>query len=196
MKKVLVACEYSGRVRNALRQRGVDAWSCDILPADDGSPYHIQGDLKEVLQKHQWYAIIAFPPCTHLAVSGARHFHKKQKEQKEALEFVQMIFDYGCDYLCIENPVGIISTKIKKPSQYIQPYEFDTPVSKKTCLWLRGFSKLEGTKNVYDQVQWSKSKTGKRICKLFNDTKSGHKRSITFQNIADAMADQWYQNLM
>jgi site-specific DNA-cytosine methylase len=108
MKRVLVACEYSGRVREALRKKGVDAWSCDILPSNDNSDHHIQKDLKEVL-KDEWFAIIAFPPCTHLAVSGARHFHKKQKEQKEALEFVQMIFDYDCEYLCIENPVGIIS---------------------------------------------------------------------------------------
>jgi len=194
MKRVLVACEYSGRVREALRKKGVDAWSCDILPSNDNSDHHIQKDLKEVL-KDEWFAIIAFPPCTHLAVSGARHFHKKQKEQKEALEFVQMIFDYDCQYLCIENPVGIISSKIKKPTQYIQPYEFDTPVSKKTCLWLRGFSKLQSTNNVYEKVEWQTSKTGKRMCKWMN-SKSGHERSMTFQNIANAIADQWYKYLI
>ena len=194
MKRVLIACEYSGRVREALRKKGVDAWSCDILPSDDNSDYHIQKDLKEVL-KDEWFAIIAFPPCTHLAVSGARHFHKKQKEQKEALEFVQMIFDYDCEYLCIENPVGVISSKIKKPSQYIQPYDFDIPVSKKTCLWLRGFSKLQSTNNVYDKVEWQISKTGKRMCKWMN-SKSGHERSMTFKNIANAIADQWYTYLI
>jgi len=194
MKRVLIACEYSGRVREALRKKGVDAWSCDILPSDDNSDYHIQKDLKEVL-KDEWFAIIAFPPCTHLAVSGARHFHKKQKEQKEALEFVQMIFDYDCEYLCIENPVGVISSKIKKPTQYIQPYEFDIPVSKKTCLWLRGFSKLQSTNNVYEKVEWQTSKTGKRMCKWMN-SKSGHERSMTFQNIANAIADQWYKYLI
>jgi site-specific DNA-cytosine methylase len=195
MKKVLIACEYSGRVRAALRAKGVDAWSCDILASDDDSQYHIQGDLREVLQQHQWFAVIAFPPCTHLAVSGARHFHKKEQQQRDALAFVQMLFDYDCEYLCIENPIGIISTKIKKPSQYIQPYEFGHPMSKKTCLWLRGLPKLQGTNNVYDQVNWQYYPSGKRMCSWYSKS-SAHERSKTFENIATQMAEQWHTYLI
>lgn len=199
MKRVLIACEYSGRVREALRKKGVDAWSCDILPSDDNSDYHIQKDLKEVL-KDEWFGIIAFPPCTHLAVSGARHFHKKQKEQKEALKFVQMIFDYDCEYLCIENPVSVISSKIKKPTQYIQPWEHGHPVSKKTGLWLKGLPKLESSKIV--QPEYITLKDGKRYSKWYYKTsclpqkERSKARSKTFTGIASAIADQWHKYLI
>ena len=191
--KVLVACEYTGRVRNALRKKNINAWSCDIKKSIDDTVFHIQKDLKEVL-KEKWNAIIAFPPCTHLAVSGAKHFHKKQKEQKEALEFVKMIFDYDCEYLCLENPVSIISSKIKKPTQYIQPYEFGHPASKKICLWLKGFPNLQPTKNVYDDVQWDYFKSGKRMCRWYSNNKQD--RDKTFENIAIAMSEQWYKLLI
>ena len=128
--KWLIGCEESGRVRDALRAVGVDAWSCDLLPCTENpSKYHIQDDLLKVIKSEKWEAIIAFPPCTHLAISGAKYFEEKIADrvvQQEAIRFVEAIWDADCPYIAIENPVGILSTKSKlgKASQYIQPYWF------------------------------------------------------------------------
>lgn len=133
--KVLVACEFSGIVRDAFLERGHDAVSCDLIPAESPGP-HIRGDVLEILD-NGWDLMIAHPPCTHLAVSGARWFKNKQAEQKEALSFVKTLLEADIPKICLENPVSIISSRIRKPDQIIQPYDFGHPESKKTCLWLK-----------------------------------------------------------
>jgi len=196
--KVLIACEYSGSVRDEFLKLGHDAWSCDILPCE--SKYnkdnyrHYQGDVTDILNDG-WDLMIAHPPCTHLAVSGARHFHRKQKEQKEALEFVQLLMDAPIDKICIENPVSIISTRIRKPEQIIQPFHFGHTTMKTTCLWLKNLPNLEHTKVV--EPEMITMKNGKRMSKWHYETfKLPHKergkvRSKTFEGIAKAMALQW-----
>ena len=154
--KWLIGCEESGRVRDALRAVGVDAWSCDLLPCTENpSKYHIQDDLLKVIKSEKWQAIIAFPPCTHLAISGAKYFEEKRKSgvQQEAIKFVESIWETDCK-VAIENPVGILSTqsKLGKATQYIQPYWFGEKQRKKTGLWLKGFPKLVPT----DMVDISK----------------------------------------
>jgi hypothetical protein len=184
--RVLVACEYSGKVREAFRKLGHDAWSCDLLPADDGSPYHFQQDVLELLDKG-WDLMIAHPPCTHLAVSGARHFPAKIADgrQQEALDFVQKLLDAPIPKIALENPVSVISSKIRKPDQYIQPWQFGHGETKKTGLWLKNLPKLipENIVDGREQRVWkmAPSKDGNRW-KL---------RSETYQGIADAMANQW-----
>lgn len=180
--RVLVACEFSGRVREALRKLGHDAWSCDILPADDNSPYHIQDDVLEHLNDG-WDLMIAHPPCTHLAVSGARWFKDKQKEQQEALEFVRLLLEAPIPKIALENPISIISSKIRKPDQIIQPWQFGHGETKATCLWLKNLPKLEPTNIVTGREnKVHRMPPGKDRWKL---------RSITFQGIANAMAEQW-----
>ena len=133
--KVLVACEYSGRVRDAFKARGHDAWSCDLLPTDvEGQ--HIQGSVLDVLDQG-WDLMIAHPPCTHLAVSGARWFKDKKQEQHEALCFVSALLNAPIDKIALENPISVISTKIRKPTQIIQPWQFGHGETKATCLWLK-----------------------------------------------------------
>ena len=134
--RVLIACEFSGIVREAFRKRGHDAWSCDLLPAEDESPYHEQCDVRELIGYPHWDMLIAFPPCTHLAVSGARWFKDKRKEQAEALEFVRLLLAAPAARVALENPIGIISSRIRKPDQIIQPWQFGHPETKATCLWL------------------------------------------------------------
>ena len=136
--KVLVACEYSGRVRNAFRALGHDAWSCDLLPSEDDSEWHVQGDVVDLLPM-RWDLLIAHPPCTHLAVSGARHFAEKIADgrQAEALDFVRRLLNADIPHIALENPVSIISTKIRKPDQTIQPWQFGHGETKATCLWLK-----------------------------------------------------------
>lgn len=146
--RVLVACEYSGKVREAFRKLGFDAWSCDLLPADDNSPYHIQGDVLEILNDG-WDLMIAHPPCTHLAVSGARWFKDKEAEQLEALEFVRTLLNAPINKIALENPISIISSRIRKPDQIIQPWMFGHGETKATCLWLKKLPKLTPT-NVVD----------------------------------------------
>lgn len=190
---VLIACEYSGRVREAFRKLGHNAWSCDLLPSEDNSEFHIQGDIKQVIEyKAHWDLLIAHPPCTHLAVSGARWFKHKQEEQKEALAFVNYLMWAPIRRICIENPISIISSKIKKPSQIIQPYEFGHPEFKKTCLWLTNLPKLKGTefieppsKGDEDWNSWNK------IHRMSPSEDRWKERSRTYQGIADAMAQQW-----
>ncbi len=183
-KKVLVACEKSGKVRRALRRRGIDAWSCDLEPSDDKSKFHMQGDVSIVL-KWKWDMIIAFPPCTHLAVSGARWFKDKIKDgrQQEAINFFMMFVTADCEKIAIEQPIGIMSTKYRKPDQIIQPWMFGHGETKATCLWLKNLPKLVPTKIVLGREA--------RIHKMPPSEERGALRSITYDGIAKAMAEQW-----
>jgi len=186
--KVLIACEQSGVVREAFKKMGHDAWSCDILPSDILGQ-HYQCDIFEVIDR-EWDLMIAHPPCTHLAVSGAKHFHKKQKEQAEALEFVSKLMNANINKICVENPVSIISTRIRKPDQRIQPWQFGHEAQKTTCLWLKNLPLLQSTK-IVGKGEFYISPKGKKIPKWYSDNTSAKNRSKTFQGIADAMAQQW-----
>jgi site-specific DNA-cytosine methylase len=196
--RVLVACEYSGTVRDAFSALGHYAISCDLLPTDSPGNHH-QGDIFEVIDDG-FDLMVAHPPCTHLAVSGARHFHKKQKEQAEALDFVRRLMTANIRHIAIENPVSIISSKIRKPDQIIQPWMFGDPFQKTTCLWLKGLPNLTPTKIVDKGAfhEWIDKKTGKKKRQAVWDMEAfkkgvdrGKVRSKTFQGIADAMAQQW-----
>jgi site-specific DNA-cytosine methylase len=179
--KVAVLCEFSGTVRDAFIRRGHDAISCDLLPTEAPGP-HIQGDLRE----HDWSGFdlaIAHPPCTHLAVSGSRWFKDKQPQQSEALEFVRWIMALPVPRLALENPVSIISSRIRKPDQIIQPWQYGHGETKATCLWLRGLPKLVPTNIVEGRAaKVHKCPPGPDRWKI---------RSKTFPGIAEAMADQW-----
>lgn len=190
--RVLVACEYSGVVREAFRARGHEAYSCDILPAEDGSIYHIQRDVLEILGDG-WDLMIAHPPCTHLAVSGARWFKDKQQEQDEALEFVRRLLEAPIERIALENPVSIISSRIRKPDQIVQPYFFGDEATKTTCLWLKNLPKLVPT-NIVSKGERHVTKGGKSLPKWYNLPPSedrGKLRSRTFEGFARAMAEQW-----
>ena len=180
--RILVACEYSGRVREAFRKLGHDAWSCDLLPSDDNSPYHVQGDVRKHLND-DWDIMIAHPPCTHLAVSGARWFKDKQVEQAEALEFVKKLLDAPIPKIALENPISIISSKIRKPNQIIQPWQFGHGETKATCLWLKNLPELQPT----DIVSGRENK----VWRMPPSKERWKLRSITYQGIANAMANQW-----
>ncbi len=179
--RVLIACEYSGTVRDSFLKLGHDAMSCDLLPTDVEGP-HYQGDVFDVINDG-WDLMIAHPPCTHLAVSGARWFKDKQQEQAEALEFVRRLLDAPIERICLENPVSIISSRIRKPDQCIQPWMFGHGETKKTCLWLKNLDKLVPTDVVDGRNQ--------RIWKLPPTADRWKIRSKTYQGIADAMANQW-----
>lgn len=180
--RVLVACEFSGTVRRAFRALGHDAWSCDLLPAEDGSRYHIQGDVN-ALRGQRWDLMIAHPPCTHLAVSGARWWKDKAKEQEEALHFVRMLMLSPIPRICIENPVSRISSAIRKPDQIIQPWQFGHGETKTTCLWLQNLPPLIPT-NIVDGRE-------ARIHRMPPGPDRWKERSRTYQGIAEAMAMQW-----
>jgi hypothetical protein len=182
--RVLVACEYSGVVRNAFRKLGHDAWSCDILPSDDNSQFHLIQDAREVVWQG-WDLMIAHPPCTHLAVSGARHFSEKIKQGKQqaALMFVRDLLDAPIKMICVENPISVISSKIRKPNQIIQPWQFGHGETKATCLWLKNLPKLQPT-NIVDGRE-------PRVHMMPPSADRWKLRSITYQGIADAMANQW-----
>jgi hypothetical protein len=182
--RVLVACEYSGRVREAFRKLGHDAWSCDLLPPEDMSPYHYQCDVRLLLLgDYKWDLMIAHPPCTHLAVSGARWFKDKQTEQVEALAFVRALLDAPIPKIALENPVSIISSHIRKPDQVIQPWQYGHGETKATCLWLKNLPKLTPTNIVEGREN--------RIHRMPPGKDRWKERSRTFQGIADAMAAQW-----
>lgn len=196
--KILLACEESGAVRDAMIRKGHDAWSCDILPTrGEFIDNHLMTDIRNVLDD-KWDMIIAFPPCTHLAVSGAAWFEEKRKDgrQQEGVDFFMLFAEHSCLKIAIENPVGIMSTVYRKPDQIIQPYEFGEPFSKKTCLWLKGLSLLKPTKLV-EQGERITFKSGKSMPKWYSDAfrlppkERSIARSRTFQGIADAMAEQW-----
>jgi site-specific DNA-cytosine methylase len=188
--KVLAACEFSGVVRDAFADRGHDAWSCDLLPSERPGN-HIQRDIRDILNDG-WDLMIAFPPCTHLAVSGARWFKEKRIEQIEALEFIRTLLTAPIQRIALENPVGIISTRIRKPSQIIQPWMFGHPESKTTCLWLKNLPPLEPTKvlDVPPGGRWA-NQTPSGQNKLGPSPDRWKIRSRTYQGIADAMAQQW-----
>ena len=179
--KVLVACEYSGVVRDAFRALGHDAMSCDLLPTDVDGP-HYQGDVRDILNDG-WDLMIAHPPCTHLAVSGARWFKDKVQEQQEALDFVRLLMDAPISRIAIENPVSVISSRIRKPDQIIQPWQFGHGETKATCLWLKGLPLLTPTDVVDGREQ--------RIWKLPPSPDRWKIRSATYAGIAAAMAQQW-----
>jgi len=180
---VLVACEFSGAVRDAFTARGHEAFSCDLLPSETPGN-HIRGDVRTIMRySYKWDLMIAHPPCTHLAVSGARWFKEKQKEQAEALEFVRFLMEMPIDKICIENPISIISSRIRKPDQIIQPWMFGHGETKSTCLWLKGLPKLEATEIVSGREQ--------RIHRMPPGPDRWKERSRTFAGIAKAMAEQW-----
>ena len=182
--RILVGCEFSGRVREAFRERGHDAWSCDLLPAEDGSPYHYQGDILRLLDDG-WDVGIFHPPCTHLAVSGARHFAAKRESgvQQEALEFVRKLLAAPIPKIALENPVSIISTQIRKPDQIVQPWMFGHGETKTTCLWLKGLPHLVPTDVVEGRADV--------IHKMSPSPDRWKNRSRTYVGIAKAMALQW-----
>jgi len=202
-RKILVACEFSGRVRSQLRSRGHDAWSCDLEPADDKSPYHIQGDVFDAIKSRHWDIMIAFPPCTYLCSMGIWWNNKRPErwaDTEAAIEFVQALMAAPIAQIAIENPVGILSTRIRKPDQYIQPYEHGDPFSKRTCLWLKGLPKITPT-DVVDKGKFYVKKNGHRMAAWSHITSGTNKAkrakiaSTTFPGIAKSMADQWTENL-
>lgn len=180
--RVLVACEYSGTVRDAFAKRGWDAMSCDLLPSETSTGNHYQGDVKDVIGDN-WDLMVAHPPCTHLCVSGARWFKFKQYEQKEALKFVRFLLDAPIPFIALENPVSIISTKICKPNQVIQPWQHGHGETKATCLWLKNLPNLAPSKVVSGREQ--------RVHMLPPSETRWKERSRTFKGIAKAMATQW-----
>ena len=198
---ILVACEESQRVCTAFRERGHNAYSCDIEPCSGGHPeWHIMQDVIPLLDgrcsfktmdgiEHQidrkWDLIIAFPPCTHLAVSGARYFEKKRKDgrQQQGIDFFMEFVNADCEKIAIENPIGIMSTQYRKPDQIIQPWMFGHGETKATCLWLKNLPKLEPTDIVDGREQ--------RIWKMPPGPERAKERSKTYEGIARAMSSQW-----
>lgn len=188
--RVLVACEFSGVVRRAFRALGHDAYSCDLLPNEGGhTDYHYHCSIQKILAINvPWDLLIAHPPCTDLAVSGARHFPAKIADgrQQRALDFVQMLMDAPIPRIAIENPISVISSKIRKPDQIIQPWQFGHGETKATCLWLKGLPKLTPT----DIVEGREA----RVHRMPPGPDRWKERSRTFTGIAAAMADQWGGN--
>jgi len=180
--RVLVACEYSGRVRDAFRSYGHDAWSCDLLECEVDPRFHLQQRVEEIID-HGWDLMVAHPPCTHLAVSGSRHFRRKEREQTEALDFVRLLMGAPIARWCIENPVSVISSTIRPPDQIIQPWQFGHGETKATCLWLKNLPRLRPTNCVEGREQ--------RIHLMPPGPNRWKERSRTFEGIAAAMADQW-----
>lgn len=204
---VLVACEESQAVCKAFRRRGFNAYSCDIQYCSGGHPeWHIQEDVTQLLNGKQhfvtmdgayhvidkWDLIIAHPPCTHLAVSGARWFKERRKPirlQNEAADFFMIFVNAECEHIAIENPVCVMSTRYRKPDQIINPFQFGHLEQKKTCLWLKGLPKLAETDNVYDEMM---KLPKKERCKIwYMGSNHSKERSKTFPGIATAMAAQW-----
>lgn len=200
--KILICCEHSGTIRQAFRAKGHDAWSCDLLPADDKSPYHIQADCLNIMRSREWHMLGMHPDCKYLTVAGM-HWNNRGRgweNTEKALAFVRRMMELAGDrpwYL--ENPVSIISSQIRKPDQTIQPYDFGDDASKRTCLWLNKLPKLTKTKRVQGRMV---THNGKLVERWSNQTDSGQNRlgpsddrwkvrSKSYQGIADAMADQW-----
>ena len=184
MSAWLIACEYSGAIRRAMRDRGIEAWSCDLLPSEDDSEFHIQGDVLPLLGEG-WAGMIAHPPCTDLAVSGARHFAAKVADgrQQRSIDFVQALLDAPIPHIAIENPISIISSRIRKPDQIIQPWQFGHGETKATCLWLKNLPKLIPTAIVDGREA--------RVHRMPPSPDRWKERSRTYQGIAEAIADQW-----
>lgn len=199
---VLIACEYSGIVREAFTKKGHYAVSCDILPTEMAGVHHL-GDIREVMHRQRWDMIIAFPPCTHLSSAGAQLWKQKQADgrQKEAIDFFMLFINNSCAKISIENPSGIMNTKYRKPDQIINPFQFGDPFKKRTCLWLKGLPKLIPTNIVEPTHHFTSNSTRGGLLKDGTRKKSqlpilkawdtGKERSKTFQGIANAMAEQW-----
>jgi hypothetical protein len=200
MKKVLIACEESQAVTKDMRAIGLHAFSCDLKPCSGGRPeWHMQCDIRDVLGD-RWDMIIAFPPCTHLASSGAKWFEQKRSDgrQQQAIEFFMAFTKTNCGMVAIENPVGIMSRLYRKPDQIIHPYHFGESVSKKTCLWLSGLPKLNPT-NIVDPGERIVYASGRSLPRWYANlpTKTrAELRSKTFPGVSRAMADQWGRLLM
>lgn len=192
--KVLVACEYSGRVRESFRALGHDAWSCDLLPSEDESSNHYIGDVFDIID-NDWDLMIAHPPCTYLAVSGMHWTTRGLRDPQlteDALEFVQDLMNAPIPRICIENPVSIISSRIRKPDQIIQPWWFGEDASKKTCLWLKNLPLLVATNLLPgDSKTRRANQTASGQNKLGPSADRWKERSRTYQGIANAMAAQW-----
>jgi site-specific DNA-cytosine methylase len=218
--KVLVACEFSATVRDAFRARGHDAWSCDLLPTEGDPRHHVIGDALEEIRAgypggwdssprrqatweerrregkfRSWDLVIAHPPCTHLAVSGARHFPEKRADgrQQAALDFVRAILEADVERVALENPVSIISSAIRKPDQIIQPWQFGHGETKATCLWLKGLPLLVPTHTEKPDLFASDAPKEReaRVHRMPPGPDRWKERSRTFKGIAEAMADQW-----
>lgn len=184
--KVLIACEESGTVRNAFESKGHSAWSCDLLPSRDNSPYHFQMGILELLAMNsEWDLLIAHPPCTDTAVSGARHFAEKIADgrQARAIQFFMALVSTRVSKWAVEQPISILSTVYRKPDQIIQPWQFGHGETKATCLWLHGLPLLRPTNIVAGRSD--------RIHKMPPGPNRARERSKTYQGIADAMAEQW-----
>lgn len=191
--RVLVACEESQVVCISFRERGHEAYSCDIQPCSGGRPEcHLQCDALEII-KLRWDLIIAHPPCTDLAASGAKWFMQKQEDgrQQAAIDFFMKFVNADCPRIAVENPVGIMSTVYRKPDQIINPWQFGHPEQKKTCLWLKGLPLLHETNNVYDEMMRLPKKQRERIHYLPPSADRAKLRSKTYIGIALAMAQQW-----
>jgi len=194
--RVLVACEFSGTVRDAFIKAGHDAMSCDLEPTDQPGP-HYQGDVFDIIDDG-WDLMIAHPPCTHLAVSGAAHFAKKRADgrQQQGIDFFMALANCNIPKYAIENPIGIMSSNWRKPNQIIQPWQYGHRTTKATCLWLKNLPLLQPT-NIVDKGEVWVAKSGKRMSKWFYESsclpprERERMRNKTFQGIADAMADQW-----
>ena len=201
--RVLVACEYSGVVRESFRRRGHDAWSCDLIESEDNSPYHIVGDVTEIINDN-WDLMIAHPPCTYLTVAGARWFYHpddkhlqyedrrphpkypdRRKQQEDALSFVQTLMNAPIPHIAIENPISVISSRIRRPNQIIQPWQFGHGETKSTCLWLKNLPTLTPTHIVEGREN--------RIHMMPPSKDRWKERSRTFYGIGDAMGEQWGQ---
>jgi hypothetical protein len=181
--RVLVACEFSGAVRDAFAARGHDAWSCDLLPSESKGHHHQADALIYAYHEYRWDLMIAHPPCTHLAVSGARWFADKQEEQAESLYFVSRLMAAPIERICIENPISVISTKIRKPDQIIQPWMFGHGETKATCFWLKNLPPLVPTNIVAGRTA--------RVHRAPPSPDRWKERSRTLAGIAAAMASQW-----
>ena len=180
--RVLVGCEFSNTVAGAFRALGHEAWSCDLLPSEGPAEWHMERDIRDVLDSG-WDLAVLHPPCTHLAVSGARWFHLKRTEQAEALDFVRLLLAAPIPRIALENPISIISSKIRKPDQIIQPWQFGHGEVKGTCLWLKNLPKLVPTNIVEGREA--------RVHKMPPGPNRWKERSRTFKGIAEAMAQQW-----
>lgn len=201
MSKVLIACEFSGRVREAFRKKGHDAWSCDLLPADDGSKYHIQGDVLEILNDG-WDMMIAHPPCTYLTNSGVTWLYRDGDRWKDLIDgavFFRTLWQADIPLIAVENP---IMHKYAKQiiggtqTQVIQPYMFGHAERKATTLWLKGLPKLQPTNNVYDEMMELPKNVRERLHYLPPSKDRWKLRSMTYQGIADAMSEQWGNDLV
>lgn len=198
--KILIGCEYSGTVREAFRKRGHDAYSCDLLAADDESPHHYMCDVSDMIRNEEWDMIIFFPPCTALAVSGNAHYGEgkpKHNQRIEAAKWTRELWDLSCErssQVAMENPVGVLPKLADmKPTQYVEPWMFGEEFSKKTALFLHGLPKLKPS-NIVGRGETTEYKSGYRMQSWINLPPSKDRwkiRSKTFQGLADAMAQQW-----